>query len=95
VTNAGPFSNLEGNFWSATLFAPLEGFVWSFLVDDGSQGVYPVNLPNFGPLIPWAVHDGDIAAVPIPATAVLLGTGLAVLCGRRRAASSRPGTDPR
>lgn len=32
----------------------------------------------------WAVHDGDVAAVPIPATAWLFGSGLLVFVGAAR-----------
>lgn len=92
VTNSGPFANLQGHFWSGTLFAPVDGFAWSFVADDGSQGIHPFD-PQYSPLIPWAVRAGDIAVVPIPTTALLLGSGLAALWGRqllRRTAAFTP-----
>jgi hypothetical protein len=89
VTNSGPFSNIQSNYWSATAYAPnTANLVWQFGPISGGQ------LPGswYYTAQAWAVHAGDvgtaIATVPIPAAAWLFGSGLMGLVGmgRRQAA---------
>ena len=45
---------------------------FSFDTDDGNQTISRKEIPNYA----WAVRDGDVAPVPIPATIYLFATGL-------------------
>ena len=87
VTNPGPFTNIQsGLYWTSTPYqldpnnTTLYGFHWG----NGSQGQF--GGPGFGAQFAWAVLDGDIATIPEPSTALLLGLGLTGLsrAGRRR-----------
>lgn len=77
------FSNIQANpYWSGTTEAGFPDYAWDFSFTLGSQSD-AFKTTNFLPA--WAVHDGDIAAVPAPAAGWLLGTGLlGVLAGARR-----------
>jgi hypothetical protein len=68
------FSNVLGNwYWSATdLPAPDNDYAWFFDFNDGSQ--FATNKP--ASIFAWAVHSGNAAEVPLPATFPLLGAGL-------------------
>ena len=75
VSNPAPFSNLMPEFyWSGTVSSPANPFrAWvfefstGFLLADGQ----PTDLDRA-----WAVYDGDIGAVPLPAPLVLFASGL-------------------
>jgi len=80
------FSNLRTDkfYWSSTVMASDPTREWSFGFATGYQYPYwPSNTTTFYAL---AVHDGDVAAVPVPAAIWLFGSGLAGLFGftRRR-----------
>jgi hypothetical protein len=82
LTNTGPFSNLQSNFyWSATEYAPTS-LAWYFYTDFGYQD-FSYNSDSF---YAWAVHTGDVGAsvVPVPAAAWLFGSGLLGLVGVSR-----------
>ena len=53
---------------------------WYFATTDGNQYIEDQNNTSYA----WAVHDGDISAVPIPAAAWLFGTALVGLVGVKR-----------
>lgn len=83
LTKTGPFSNLQARFyWSATAGPSVVQDGWGFDFEYGSQGTRPSDLGAFA----WAVHDGDVGVVPIPAAVWLLSSGLIGLIGvaRRR-----------
>lgn len=73
-TNYDLFSNIQSAvYWSATVYTPSSGGVWGFDMDNGGQY-------NFDPVVhnkyAWAVHSGDVAAVPEPSIIALMFTGL-------------------
>lgn len=83
LTNTGPFSNLQSDFyWSATETAVVINGAWIFSFDAGEQD-FNGKSDNF---YAWAVHAGDVgaSAVPVPAAAWLLGSGLLGLVGVSR-----------
>lgn len=86
LANAGPFRNLQSDiYWSGTEYAPLPGAAWDFVTEDGRQFAAYMNSFVFAE----AVSPGDVAAVPEPGTAGLLGLGLglglgAALVARRK-----------
>jgi len=88
--NYSLFQNIRLNaYWSNTEYVP--NFIepntdsaWAFLFNGGGQ----YGLLKFYDLYALAVRDGDVAAVPVPAAAWLLGSGLLGVIGvaRRKAA---------
>ncbi|WP_054030908.1 PEP-CTERM sorting domain-containing protein [Desulfatitalea tepidiphila] len=81
LNNTGDFNYLQAyNYWSGTESSPYDA--WNFNFNVGSQGSYNKG----GHLIPYAlaVRPGDVSAVPVPGTVLLLGTGLAGLGVFRR-----------
>ncbi|MEM7084214.1 MAG: DUF1566 domain-containing protein [Pseudomonadota bacterium] len=71
------FMNIQNVHWSGTEFAGNLDTAWSFGFGLGVQS--PAGkLGNYGA---WAVHAGDVAAIPLPAGVWLFGSGLLVLLG--------------
>ena len=82
LANAGPFVNLSptGIYWSETTAATTGGTAaWMFWQQFGYQEPNLKSNENYA----WAVHSGDVAAVPEAPSYVLLLAGLAVVCARR------------
>ncbi len=76
----GLFLSVYGeNYWSGNFYEPTYRIDTAFLVrfGTGEQHVHGVNGEFYG----WAVHDGDIGAVPVPAAVWLFGSGLMGLIG--------------
>jgi hypothetical protein len=77
--NSGPFINIQpgtvlgvkDEYWYATELVP--GIPWKFSFLSGENGQ---NFETDDFVYAWAVHDGDIAAVPEPNSLLLLGSGL-------------------
>jgi hypothetical protein len=86
LTNTGPFSNLQSNYyWSATEYAPNTSLAWFFYMGYGGQDGTSKAISSYA----WAVHSGDVSAVPVPAAVWLFGSGLIGLIGvaRRKSAN--------
>jgi len=84
LTNVGPFAGIRQAYWTGLGYAPDASGAWGFVMTQGGQGWDPKSKEIAGA---WAVHVGDVAAVPEPGTWALLLAGLAVLgvTARRRA----------
>lgn len=80
----GPFTNIQADgYWSGTAYDA--GF--AYVVNFGFSGQQAADNKTLG-YYAWAVHDGDIGAVPGPPAAWLLGTALLGLAGRLRRRSA-------
>lgn len=72
-TNAGPFNNVEPlTYWTSTEYAPDINSAWGLSMYNGNQYYYTKGSFAFA----WAVADGDVAVVPVPAAIWLFGSGL-------------------
>lgn len=83
LNNYNPFSNVGFNaYWLADEYDSINA--WYFVVEYGQQ----ITEDKIAGLSAWAVHDGDVNAVPIPAAIWLFSTGLIALFGivRKKAA---------
>ena len=75
LTNTGPFSNVQSGanaYWSATEHALAPLLAWDFYMNGGNQS-FADKTDNY---YAWAVHSGDVSAVPVPAAVWLFGSGL-------------------
>ena len=80
------FSNIQGgSYWSGSEVANWTDSAWSFRFDTGEQRSFNKSVDVF---YAWAVHDGDVSVVPVPAAIWLFGTGLIALfsIARKKAA---------
>jgi hypothetical protein len=88
LSNTGPFTNIEtvpvwpdnSSYWSGTELASDPSIAWMFNFFDGEQNR---NL-KWAEHYAWPVLDGDIGAIPIPATAYLFASALGLLGWMRR-----------
>ncbi len=82
VAAPSPFSNVQSNlYWSGTEFAPNPANAWFFNFFNGSQSAGDKDGSSF---VAWAVHSGNVGAVPVPAAVWLFGSGLIGLLGLAR-----------
>jgi len=81
MSNTGPFTNIQTlNYWSNTEYAPDTGRAWDFRFLDGFQS----HIHKWGLFYAWAVRNGDVAPIPIPAAAWLFASALGALGWVRR-----------
>jgi hypothetical protein len=83
LTNTGPFGSSMQDFvyWSGTEYAPGPSNAWYFRPDFGVQSSVNKGLQYYG----WAVRPGQVAAAPIPGTALLMALGFGAMAVSRRA----------
>ncbi|MFM8331738.1 MAG: DUF1566 domain-containing protein, partial [Candidatus Methylumidiphilus sp.] len=73
------FINLQAaGYWTQTEFTTDTRFAWNFDFTDGTQLPYDKSVQYLG----WAVHAGDVIAVPEPNSVLLVAGGLGLL-GRK------------
>lgn len=79
ASSSSPFSNLEpfNPYWSNTEVSVGSSLARLFSFQTGVNLTYDKNLPTSA----WAVHNGDVGAVPVPAALWLFGSGLMGLVG--------------
>ncbi|MGR8950404.1 MAG: hypothetical protein ACU84Q_20365 [Gammaproteobacteria bacterium] len=92
LDNVGPFTNLTkqatsspNDYWTGTLLGPQEAGFFNF--KGGFQGRADIDdAPGEDFLYVWAVRDGDVSVVPVPAALWLLAPclGMLSLWSRRR-----------
>jgi hypothetical protein len=76
------FTNMRDSvYWSGTEYAPSPGNAWDFLTYDGFQGSGNKGNQFYG----WAVRPGQVAAAPLPGTALLMALGFGAVAVSRRA----------
>ncbi|MCB1745587.1 MAG: hypothetical protein KDK06_00330 [Gammaproteobacteria bacterium] len=81
----GPFTELQADWYWSSSDNPFNApRVYAWLMADGAQEGFGDAHPDNTGLRTWAVHDGDVAPVPLPAPALLLPAALAALGTRRR-----------
>lgn len=69
------FTNIQDTYWSSSSMPWGEPYDFNFLIGQTAYG------SDIRQLYAWAVHDGDIGVVPIPATAWLFGLALIGFAG--------------
>ncbi len=80
--NPGPFTNVQSDFyWSGTEYVPNPYNAWLFTFDSGFQSASDKLNVSFHSHLAWAVHPGNVSAVPVPAAVWLFGSGLIGLLG--------------
>lgn len=78
-----PFINIQAEYWADIVIDAEHSVNYHF--SDGLRFTHP----NYNEFAAWAVMDGDIGTVPVPATAWLFASGLlSLLAVARRKATA-------
>ena len=81
----GPFTDIQSLYWSGTELASNSNGAWGFYFGNGDPDAFDKGNVNFAA---WAVRAGDVAAdvaaAPLPGTAVLLALGLLAMGASRQ-----------
>lgn len=81
LQNTGPFNNLQAfYYWSGTEYSLNPNYAWSFYFFNGYQSNYGKGIRYYA----LAVRPGEVSAVPVPTSVLLLASGLLGLAGFRR-----------
>lgn len=82
LQNTGPFNNLLAShaYWSGTEYSLDPYYAWGFDFGSGHQN----SGPKYYHYLATAVRSGEVSAVPVPASVLLLASGLIGLVGLRR-----------
>ncbi len=73
LVNTGPFTGLHNYYyWTGTALPGVANYSYGFSNIVGGQRMYYQPSLHYA----WAVRDGDVATVPIPAAIWLFGSGL-------------------
>ena len=72
-SSPGPFSNLQANYWSGTEYIPGDIYGWGFDFTSLGEQFTDHKTDTY---YSWAVHSGDVGAIPVPAAVWLFGSGL-------------------
>ena len=83
IGNAGPFNNVQYLYWLGTEYTQTTELAYVYAMFQGAQGDPFFNIANSS-LNAWAIHDGDVGEVPLPAAAWLFGSALLGLGAIRR-----------
>lgn len=75
LDNTGPFTLHSSFYWFGKEYQPNTQQAWFFLMDRGEQASHTKEYSFYA----WAVHPGDIGAVPEPETYALFVAGLVVI----------------
>lgn len=82
LATPGAFQNIgDLHYWSSTENPVYPSLVYLLNFDTGFRGSTSKITTNRNA---WAVRDGDVSAIPVPASAWLLGSGLIGLAGVAR-----------
>ena len=78
----GLFNSIQDNvyYWSGTAYAGYPALAWFIFFGSGTEGGISKTSSNYA----WAVRDGDVAAVPVPAAVWLFSSALFSLVGIKR-----------
>ena len=84
LSNTADFLNIQSaaGYWSGSEVSSGSGWLFSF--NDGNQNILNKGVAQFA----WAVHSGDVSAVPVPAAVWLFGSGLLAMLGFARRKTS-------
>jgi hypothetical protein len=80
--NVGLFSNIQGVYWTGEQRDTSSAYVFYF--GNGDLAGTRDWAFKSGTVSVWAVHDGNISAVPLPATVWLFASGMVGLFGLAR-----------
>ena len=82
ASSPGPFTNVQAFIYSSSNeYAPNPNYAHGFLFRYGGANRWD---PKDSDLFAWAVHSGDVSAVPVPGAVWLFGSGLVGLVGLAR-----------